>query len=173
MDRYTKRIEDGHAVVDCEKCKEETKKYGFEYCSVLYCRNRLKDRVADYEDTGLEPHEIKRIVDEYGHCHTLRTSSAERLEIIREIPTERLRELVEADRDGRAVVLPCKVGDELFYDYDCGVEKETVEKIVVEIETDCGIYNPEDIGESVYLTIEAAESALKGEQDEKMQRTKT
>lgn len=77
----------------------------------------------------------------------------------------RLRKLVKADRDGRFVVLPCKVGDNLFYDYDCGVEKETVEKIVVEIETDCGIYNPEDIGESVYLTIEAAESALKGEQD--------
>ena len=62
------------------------------------------DKCADYEDTGLEPQEITRIVNEYGRGHTLRTHAAERLELIREIPTGRLRELVEADRDGRCVV---------------------------------------------------------------------
>lgn len=103
---------------------------------------------------------------EESKARALRLSEIESI-IDDEYDLDRLRELVEADRDGRFVVLPCKVGDKLFYDYDCGVEKETVEKIVVEIETDCGIYNPEDIGESVYLTIEAAESAMKGEQDGK------
>lgn len=105
MERYTKRLNDGQAAMDCEQCKKMCGKYSDD-CSVLRCRNRLKDRVAAYEDTGLEPQEITRIVDEYGHGHTLRTHAAERLELIRDIPTDRLRELVEADRDGRIKIEP-------------------------------------------------------------------
>ena len=74
------------------------------------------DRLAAYEDTGLEPEEIERIVDAYGRGHTLRTESAERLEIVREIKTDRLRELAKAEKDGRLEVLPCKVGDHILAD---------------------------------------------------------
>ena len=77
---------------------------------------RLKSRLAAYEDTGLEPEEIERIVDAYGRGHTLRTESAERLEIVREIKTDRLRELAKAEKDGRLEVLPCKVGDHILAD---------------------------------------------------------
>ena len=77
---------------------------------------RLKSRLAAYEDTGLEPGEIERIVDAYGRGHTLRTESAERLEIVREIKTDRLRELAKAEKDGRLEVLPCKVGDHILAD---------------------------------------------------------
>ena len=81
------------------------------------------------------------------------------------ITPARLRELVEADRDGRCIVLPCKVGDALYYPDGDWIGKETVEKIVIDIETDGGIYAPRDIGYSVYKEIKAAEAALKGEQD--------
>ena len=74
------------------------------------------NRLAAYEDTGLEPEEIERIVDAYGRGHTLRTESAERLEIVREIKTDRLRELAKAEQDGRLEVLPCKVGDHILAD---------------------------------------------------------
>ena len=74
------------------------------------------DRLAAYEDTGLTPEEIERIVDAYGRGHTLRTESAERLEIVREIKTDRLRELAKAEKDGRLEVLPCKVGDHILAD---------------------------------------------------------
>ena len=77
---------------------------------------RIYDRLAVYEDTGLEPEEIERIVDAYGRGHTLRTESAERLEIVREIKTDRLRELAKAEKDGRLEVLPCKVGDHILAD---------------------------------------------------------
>ena len=77
---------------------------------------RLKSRLAAYEDTGLEPEEIERIVYAYGRGHTLRTESAERLEIVREIKTDRLRELAKAEKDGRLEVLPCKVGDHILAD---------------------------------------------------------
>ena len=41
---------------------------------------------------------------------------AERLEIVREIKTNRLRELAKAEKDGRLEVLPCKVGDHILAD---------------------------------------------------------
>lgn len=55
----------------------------------------LYDRLAAYEDTGLTPEEIERIHSEYGRGMTLRTSNAERLRIIKDVPTEELRKCVE------------------------------------------------------------------------------
>ena len=60
------------------------------------CVKELAARLAAYEDTGLEPEEIERILDSYGRGMTLRTENAQRLEIIKEIPINRLRELAQA-----------------------------------------------------------------------------
>ena len=76
--------------------------YYSEYIPLMDAANRL----VAYEDTGLEPEEIERIVDAYGRGYTLRTESAERLEIVREIKTDRLRELMQAEQDGRLFELP-------------------------------------------------------------------
>lgn len=77
------------------------------------------DRLAAYEDTGLEPEEIERILDSYVRGMTLRTENAQRLEIIKEIPIVRLRELAQAEKEGRIVVLPCKVGDTVYHITTC------------------------------------------------------
>ena len=53
QDRFTKRLSDGQAVMDCQKCEADwTAKHGkpLVQCTALYCRNRCKDRLADYED---------------------------------------------------------------------------------------------------------------------------
>lgn len=73
--------------------------------------NRAIDRLATYEDTGLEPEEIDRILDAYGRGMTLRTENAQRLEIVKGIKTTRLRELAQADKEGRCVVMPCEVAE--------------------------------------------------------------
>ena len=87
------------------------------FCDISMCREnpcpyngmcsqrQTWERLKEYEDTGLEPEEIERIVDAYGRGHTLRTESAERLEIVREIKTDRLRELAKAEKEARLVVL--------------------------------------------------------------------
>lgn len=62
------------------------------------CVKELAARLAAYEETGLEPEEIERILDSYGRGMTLRTENAQRLEIIKEIPIDRLRELAQADK---------------------------------------------------------------------------
>ena len=60
-ERMTKRDIDGRAVMDCKKCKADWMgKHGKPMvdCTALYCRNRLKDRLAAYEDTGLTPEQF-------------------------------------------------------------------------------------------------------------------
>ena len=67
-------------------------------------------RLAAYEDTGLMPEEVlpKEKADEIA-LNLMRLADLEGF-----APYARLRELAEADKDGRLVVLPCKVGDTLW-----------------------------------------------------------
>ena len=138
------------------------------------CVKELAARLAAYEETGLEPEEIERILDSYGRGMTLRTENAQRLEIIKEIPINRIRELAQAEKEGRLVVLPCNVGDKL-YDVTLG---EVREKIVISISmllsksvnhlvihaenfrNAVTSYELQDIGKTFFLTREAAEAAL-------------
>lgn len=117
MERLTKRDTDGQAMMDCEKCKADwTGKHGKPMvdCTALYCRNRLKDRLAAYEDKGLEPEEVlpKDKADETA-LTLMRLADLESL-----CSYTRLRELAEADENGRLVVLPCKVGGEVYSTLD-------------------------------------------------------
>lgn len=59
-------------------------------------------RLAAYEDTGLTPEEIKAPFTE----DTMINLAAQALGV----EPSRLRELAEADKDRRVVVLPCKLG---------------------------------------------------------------
>lgn len=113
MERLTKRGTDGQAMMDCEKCKADwTGKHGkpMADCTALYCRNRLKDRLAAYEDRECAPEEVlpKDKADEIA-LKLMRLADLESL-----CSYTRLRELAEADKDGRLVVLPCKVGDTVY-----------------------------------------------------------
>lgn len=113
MERLTKRDTDGQAMMDCQKCKADWMgKHGkpMDSCTALYCRNRLKDRIAAYEDSGWAPEEVlpKDKADEI----TLKLMRLADLESL--CSFNRLRELAEADKDGRLVVLPCKVGQRVF-----------------------------------------------------------
>ena len=98
-------------------------------------------------------------------------------DMVRDISTDRLRELAEADKDGRLVVLPCKVGDTVYFrTYDCngtvdlGIQPHKVTAIVGHAIV-CGRYTdvgllPDQYGVSWFLTREAAEKALEAMKDE-------
>lgn len=70
----------------------------------------LQDRLAAYEDKELEPEEVlpKDKADEIA-LKLMRLADLESI-----CSYTRLRELAEADRAGRLVVLPCKVGDTVW-----------------------------------------------------------
>lgn len=87
---------------------------------------------------------------------------------------DRLRELAQAEKEGRLVVLPCKVGDKL-YDITLGEVREktvislsmllskSVNHLVIHAENFRNAvtsYELQDIGKTVFLTREAAEAAL-------------
>ena len=82
---------------------------------------------------------------------------------------DRLRELAEADKDGRVVVLPCRQGDELWT-YCNHPVKRVYSFTVSDVSTlngrtvlntlGLGTIRPEDIGKTVFFTREEAEKAL-------------
>lgn len=128
-------------------------------------------RLAAYEDTGLEPQEIERIVDAYGRGHTLRTESAERLEIIREIPTGRLRELVEADQLIGKEIWAKENTFHMFWKDTGNVGRAGVQYVSILKNGDILLHTQtcaisfREIGKTVFLNRDSAEAALKGEQD--------
>ena len=82
---------------------------------------------------------------------------------------DRLRELAEADKDGRLVVLPCRQGDELWT-YCNHPVKRVYSFTVSDVSTlngrtvlntlGLGTIGPEDVGKTVFLTREEAERAM-------------
>ncbi len=81
--------------------------------------------------------------------------------------TDRLRELAEADKDGRVVVLPCKVGDTVYFALLGRIIEKQVFSIVSFSNSTriyCGgtseYFRPEDIGKTFFLAREEAEKAL-------------
>ena len=148
--------------------------YESEYVPLADAANLL----TAYEQTGMDPEAIERVVDAYGRGLTLREDAAERLEIIRGLSAARLRELAEADRDGRCVVLPCKVGSEVWRIYDdcefpgdCGTKQKCngceYRNIFAEKQAFCFSMLSQNgkLGHPYYMTFESAEAAMKGEQD--------
>ena len=172
MERLTKHDADGQAMMDCQKCEADwTGKHGKPMvdCTALYCRNRLLDRLAEYEATGLEPEEVlpKDKADEIA-LKIMRLADLESL-----CSYTRLRELAEADRDGRLVVLPCKVGDKLYrvfageiFEHRVGSMKYFAIQGRWDIETYpfCPCVES-SIGKTIFLTREEAEKALEAMKD--------
>lgn len=87
---------------------------------------------------------------------------------------DRLKELVEADREGRCVVLPCKIGDTI-YDIQMGkITKKTIISIpfllsksvnhlclhAINIRNALTTIDTENLGKTVFLSREEAESVL-------------
>lgn len=147
------------------------------------------DRLAAYEDTGLEPEEV--LPKEY--AGEIMKSMILLKEYQKLGPIDRLRELKQADDEGRCVVPPCKVGQKVKVDVRTWgnvwnyktvengkfligeivaitkTKKQTLVKIRVEHNVSwkrpTRRYPASAIGKTVFLTRE--EAALRREQDEK------
>ena len=95
MERLTKRV-DGIAVLESWAIDKDP-------VSII---QRLCNRLAAYEDTGLEPEEIKNHEAAYNECLT-RTYGPFK---------QKISQWLQAEYEGRLVVLPCKVGDHVWAD---------------------------------------------------------
>ena len=120
-----------------------------------YLRNR--EDLRAYEATGLTPEDIMATVS---IPMFVKAASA----ALGATP-ERLRELAEADKDGRVTVLPCKVGDTVYLIVTKRARNYTPEFRFVK-KSRLTFLNMErilqDFGKEVFLTREEAEKALEG-----------
>ena len=150
----------------CEiaRCKEVKCPYDTA-CS----QKQVWERLKAYEDTGLTPEEIKAPFTEDAMINLAAQALG--------VEPSRLRELALADKDGRVVVLPCKVGDILwitgsirrlysakvrtfFIGHPSGVRWVDNDGGIQMIRTtECDV-PMRDFGRSVFLTREEAEKAL-------------
>ena len=126
----------------------------------------LYGRLKAYEDTGLTPEEIKATFTE----DTMINLAAQALGV----EPSRLRELAEADKDGRCVMLPCKVGQRVFALMDMDKHISECEVKQIGMGNEIGFIGLEPIGargreygvalngfgKTVFLTREEAEKAL-------------
>ena len=131
-------------------------------------------RLAAYEDTGLEPEEVlpKDKADEIA-LKLMRLADLESL-----CNYDRLRELAEADKDERVVVLPVKpvltpilssvlyiiedgdIYEDALYEAVVGMSENGKMNVVYTTLSDQIIFEQADIGKTVFLTREEAEKAL-------------
>lgn len=120
----------------------------------------LYGRLKAYEDTGLTPEKIKAPFTE----ETTINLAAQALGV----EADRIRELAEADKDGRVVVLPCKVGDKLYrvfageiFEHRVGSMKYFAIQGRWDIETRpfCPCVE-NSIGKTIFLSHKEAEKAL-------------
>lgn len=76
---------------------------GGSFCENGACSQRkVWERLKAYEDTGLEPEEVNSVK------LALMGKSVAEVKEFEGIPIDRLRELAQADREGRCVVLPVR-----------------------------------------------------------------
>lgn len=149
MERLTKKL-DGSVVFPKELVGVTVTPDNSAMCALL-CR------LAAYEDTGLMPEEIKELLyDTTGPLH------------------RKLGEWIDADKDGRLVVLPCKVGQRVFalLNTEKHISECEVKQIGLGNEIGFACIEPigargreygvslKGFGKTVFLTREEAERAL-------------
>lgn len=132
----------------------------FEEQSEHYCGPAI-DRLTAYEDTHMMPPDVM----------SMRMDMAILTALFDGIDVDRMREIVAAERGGRVVVLPCKLGDGLWTFCSHPVE-QVYSFTVTDISTlngrtmlntsRCGVIDARDVGKTVFLTREDAEKALEG-----------
>lgn len=128
------------------------------FCDIAQCRElpcpynnactqrQAWERLKQYEDSGLSPiacEEARKIEDGLSkHDYSI----------------ARMVELMQADKDGRVVVLPCKVGDTVYrLQY---VEESPGRFIVDAVPIKFALIWLNEFGKTVFLTREEVENAL-------------
>ena len=172
MKRYTEKHydENGYYLICSGNC--ETLNCGD--CGIL---DKIVDRLAAYEDTGLEPEDIKRAFNEAAVLKLAGQALG--------ITPDRLRELAQADKEGRCIILPdpqktpvLRKGTPVWYVDNATGEIEPGKVFIASykdgkldsfsVDFECGDFDEfvgSALGNCFFGSKEQAEAALRREQD--------
>ena len=160
MKRLTERRPNGVIRVNFIEAKE----------TVMSRLAAIEDILCDSENE----YDLERLAAVYNQRMSMRDEVSERFSLTAKIPLDRLREIAEAEREGRCVVLPCKLGDTVYFitgTYNSLVKPAKVEEIYIGdgsialgVSTDFTTFTLQE--SEWHLTRAEAEAALKArEQD--------
>ena len=137
-ERLTYRDKDGFPMM--KKCG------GFKHGGV--------ERLAAYEDTGRTPEEVTALGNLFDYMLEESKTLTGQLALL-----NRIRDLARADKAGRLVVLPCKVGDTVYRIFN-PPSREPVISAHTLMSVDYIVRWIDKFGKTVFLTREEAEKAL-------------
>ena len=100
MKRLTERRDNGVILVDVSKQKESAAH------RLAAIEDILCDSVGDNDPDAEDEYDLDRLSVLCNQRMTMREEVSQRFSLTAKIPLDRLRELAEADREGRCVVLP-------------------------------------------------------------------
>lgn len=162
MERLTKRNENGFGYAAIADSLSKDKQYIEGSKEILEGIYAVFQKLADYEDSGLEPEEIKNLIKEFNKHSTL-SAYYEQLE-----------------EQGRLIKLPCKPEETLYgiilnelkeykvFAINIGIRKHGNSCIVLANNHRNAVVDFEliDFGKTVFLTKQEAEQELKGAENE-------
>ena len=147
------------------------------FCDISMCREnpcpyngmcsqrQTWERLKEYEDTGFDPEEIADFMKRW-------EQTVEIGGMLKKYCIDHIRDLLHAEQDGRLVVLPCKVGDTVYWLHndvitECRVHRVQMNRtglfICLKSKVSHGAFRVDIcLGKTVFLTREEAEAALKG-----------
>lgn len=164
--------------LNCLRCEYEHKDNGNctavgGFCTAVPAAHCKK--LKEYLDTGLTPEEIIGLCEMDKRAKMADLLRLEEYQSLGDIA--RLSQLAEADRDGRCVVLPCKVGDTVWALYDGKIYEVRVQGISLSASGDDTILHfggyptfnawGSSVGKVIFLTHAEAEAAQAGEEKNK------
>lgn len=150
----------------------ENGKWRMDFNGCQYQANFV-DRLAAYEETGLAPESVEALK------LSIMGKAISEIKEFNGMPIDRLRELAEADKEGRAVILPCKVGSTVYTEFCDKVVEKRIGQFHVNGYTEPRLWADIDcdwtstqcvrwdlaVGKTVFLTREEAEAALEEAQN--------
>lgn len=122
----------------------------------------LREHLKQFEDTKRTPEQIEALEA------AIMGKAVAQITEFEGLPVARLRELAVADQEGRVIVLPCKVGDTVYFALLGRIIEKQVFSIVsfsnstrIYCDGTSEYFRPEDIGKTFFLAREGAEKALR------------
>ena len=116
---------------------------------------KIVNLLGAYEDTGLTPEGVEALT------LSMMGKAVAEIKEFDGLPIDRQKELAEADKEGRVVVLPCKVGDTVYMISWRLIGRQEIEERVFSLT----YFDPAKYGKDYFLSREEAEKALEAWKD--------